>query len=90
MWRGWRNIPISNNVGDVKHDVHTLLPALVEERPFALVDGLRVSNPGLAANRQGQELGPTQPSLRSPTAIMITCSNSPSLGSGMLNHYVGD
>jgi len=46
--------------------------------------------PGLAANRAGQELGPTQPSLRSPTAIMITCSNSPVLGSGMPNHYIGD
>src|SRR5215831_9437120 len=43
-----------------------------------------------ASNRQGQELSPTQPSLRSPTAIMITCSNSLSRGSGMPNHYVGD
>src|SRR5215467_15356373 len=48
------------------------------------------SQPGLASNRQGQELSPTQPSLRSPTVIMITCSNSPGLGSGMPNHYVGD
>jgi hypothetical protein len=54
----------------------TLLHALVEERHFALVDGGALSNLGLASNRWGQELGPTQPSLRSPTAIMITCSNS--------------
>jgi len=47
--------------------------ALVEERHFAIV---RFSNLGLASNRWGQKLGPTQPSLRSPTAIMITCSNS--------------
>src|SRR5258708_39101632 len=68
----------------------TLLHALVEERHFALVDGGALSHLGLASNRWGQELGPTQPSLRSPTAIMITCSNSPVLGSGILNHYVGD
>jgi hypothetical protein len=36
-----RKIAISNNVGDVKHDVHTRLPALGEERHFALVGGLR-------------------------------------------------
>src|SRR5437868_9898471 len=68
----------------------TLLHALVEKRHFALVDGGALSNLGLASNRWGQELGPTQPSLRSPTAIMITCSNSPALGSGMPNHYIGD
>ena len=38
--------------------------------------------PGLAFNRWGQELSPTQPSLRSLTAIMITCSNSPVRGAG--------
>jgi hypothetical protein len=43
---GWRNIAISNNVGDVKHHVHTRLRALREERHFALVDGLRFSNLG--------------------------------------------
>ncbi len=36
-----RKIAISNNVGGVKHDVGTRLRALVEERHFALVDGLR-------------------------------------------------
>ena len=60
--------------------------ALGEERHFALVDGLRFPT-WARANRSGQELSPTQPSLRSPTAIMITCSNSPK-GSGMPNHYV--
>ena len=48
-----RNIPISNNVGDVKHDVRTL-PALVEERHFALVV-IALSNLGLASNRSGQD-----------------------------------
>src|SRR5512133_914262 len=37
----WRNIPISNNVGTVKHDLRTRLHALKEERHFALVGGLR-------------------------------------------------
>src|SRR5512135_2264126 len=61
----------------------------MKERHFALVDGLRFPT-WARSNRQGQELGPTQPSLRSPIAIMITCSNSPVLGSGMPNHYIGD
>ncbi len=67
----YREISISNNVGGVKHVSSTLLYALMEERHFALGDGLRVSNQGLALNRSGQELGPTQPSLRSLTAIKI-------------------
>ena len=37
----WFNIAISNNVGDVKHFLSTLLHALEEERHFALVVGLR-------------------------------------------------
>ena len=36
-----RNIALSNNVGDVKHYACTRLRALVEERHFALVGGLR-------------------------------------------------
>jgi len=36
----------------------------------------------------GQELGPTQASLRSQTAIMITSSDSPRMGSGMPNQYL--
>src|SRR5215472_11851653 len=52
---------------------------------------LRVSNLGLALNRPGQALSPTQPSLRSPTAIKIPLFELPSLtGSGMPNHYSGD
>src|SRR5581483_839907 len=57
----------------------TLLHALMKERHFALVVGLRVSNPGLAFNRPGQELGPTQPSLRSLTAIKIRFFELPHL-----------
>jgi hypothetical protein len=64
--------------------------ALREERRFALVDGFALSNLGSLLIVKGQELSPAQPSLRSPTAIMITCSNSLSRGSGMPNHYVGD
>ena len=66
----------------VKQFSSILTRALREERHFALEDGLRVCNLGLASNRWGQELSPTQPSLRSPTAIMITCSNSPVRGAG--------
>src|SRR5215831_11916453 len=51
----------------------------MEERHFALLVGLRVSNPGLALNRSGQELGPTQPSLRSLTAIKIRFFELPHL-----------
>jgi len=40
------NIPISNNVGGVKHFFSTLLRALEDERHFALVDGLRFCNLG--------------------------------------------
>ncbi len=36
------NIPISNNVGGVKHDLSTLRQALNKERHFALVDGSRL------------------------------------------------
>ena len=64
------NIAISNNVGGVKHISSTLPDALMKERHFALVEGLRVQ-PGLALNRQGQELSPTQPSLRSHHSVQI-------------------
>ena len=37
----WRKIAISNNVGGVKHCLSTQLPALGDERHFALADGLR-------------------------------------------------
>src|SRR5215471_1080044 len=68
----------------------TLPYALVEERHFALVDGFALSNLGSLRIVRVRKLSPTQPSLRSLTAIMITCSNSPGLGSGMPNHDVGD
>src|SRR5579864_4796887 len=56
----------------------TLLYALVEERHFALVVGCALPTLGLALNRQGQELSPTQPSLRSLTAIKIRLFELPS------------
>jgi hypothetical protein len=39
--RRCREIPISNNVGGVKHDLSTRRRALEQERHFALIDGLR-------------------------------------------------
>jgi hypothetical protein len=69
--------PISNNVGQVKHYERTPPQAPLEGRHFALVDGLRFLTLGPLLIVWGQELSPTQPSLRSPTAIMIACSNSP-------------
>ena len=44
------DMPISDNVGYVKHVLRTRRHALNEERHFALVDGLRFQ-PGLASNR---------------------------------------
>ena len=43
-----------------------------EDGFIIVVEGFARFQPGLALNRQGQELSPTQPSLRSLTAIMIT------------------
>src|SRR3974377_1428080 len=54
-----------------------------EKSVISLSSGVCALQPRLAPNRWGQELSPTQPSLRSPTAIMITCSNSPVLGGGI-------
>ena len=54
---------LSNNVGVVNQYWRTLQHALVEERHFALVE-ICQANLGLASNRSGQELSPTQPSLR--------------------------
>jgi len=42
----WRKIAISNNVGLCQALLSTREHALREERHFALVDGLRVSNRG--------------------------------------------
>src|SRR5215469_1128427 len=86
----WRNIPISNNVGGVKHVFEHTSACTPRRAPFRSRRWFCAFQPGLASNRPGQELSPTQPSLRSLTAIMITCSNSPVLGSGMPNHYIGD
>ena len=69
----------------------TPLHALIKERHFALEEWFCAFPTWLALNRSGQELGPTQPSLRSRTAIKIRFFELPSLtGSGMPNHYVGD
>jgi hypothetical protein len=57
----------------------TLVYALIEERHFALLVALRFSNLGSLLNRSGQELGPTQPSLRSLTAIKIRLFELPRL-----------
>jgi len=37
----WREIPLSNNVGRVKHFSSTLRRALEKKRHFPLADGLR-------------------------------------------------
>ncbi len=72
-------IAISNNVGGVKRFPGAPLPALGEERHFALVGGLRFPTWGslLIVGVRTQ----SDPSISSiPTAIMITSSNSPLLG----------
>ena len=76
-----RNISISNNVGGVKHEFkHTT--ACTQRSAISLWWMVCAFQPGLAFNRSSQELSPTQPSLRSLTAIMITCSNSLEEGAG--------
>src|ERR1039457_5160185 len=42
---GWRNIPISNNVGGVKHFSSTRRHVLAEERHFALVEAFAFALP---------------------------------------------
>ena len=84
---GCRNISISNAVSSSFGAHYGAGP---EKSGISLSWKVCAFQPGLAANRGGRELGPTQPSLRSPAAIMITCSNSPVEGSGMPNHYAGD
>src|ERR1035438_262572 len=63
----WRKIPISNNVGGVKHFSSTRRHALEEERHFALVEAFAFALPTKARSQSvsGQELSPTHPSLRS-------------------------
>jgi hypothetical protein len=59
--------------------------------PFRSLSWFAHFQPGLAWNRHGQELSPTQPSLRSRTAIKIPFFELPLVtGSGMPNHYIGD
>ena len=77
--RDCRKIAISNNVGVVKQYLSAPLHALVKERHFALVDGLRFPTLGSLLIVRGQELGPTQPSLRSLTAIKIRFFELPHL-----------
>ena len=75
----------------VKQYLGTLLRALEEDAPFRSRSRVALFQPGLALNRWGQELGPTQPSLRSRTAIKIPFIRTPSpTGSGMPNHYIDD
>ncbi len=84
-------ITISNNVGDVKHVLSNTSACTRRRAPFRSHSWFALSNLGLALNRSGQELGPTQPSLRSLTAIKIHFFELPDLqGSGMPNHYIGD
>src|SRR5437879_1547071 len=83
-------IAISNNVGGVEHFSSSLCPALREERHFALVEELPIQ-PKLARNQHSSlELSPTQPSLRSFTAIMMAV-RTPREGGGtpnqLLAHY---
>src|SRR5512140_2275782 len=87
----WRNIPISNNVGGVKHVFEHTSVCTRRSAPFRSISWFARFQPGLALNRQGQELSPTQPSLRSRTAIKIPFIRTPlPTGSGMPNHYIGD
>ena len=69
--------PLSDNVGGVKYVLSTLQHALREERHFALLEKVPYPTKARMVIVAGQELGPTYPSLRSVTAIMITDSDSP-------------
>jgi len=53
-----------------------------EKSAISLALKICAFQPGLAVKSLRPELGPTWPSLRSPTAIMIICSNS-RFGGGM-------
>jgi hypothetical protein len=81
---------VSDNVGGVKlFSSTTLQHALKEERHFALVEKVPAPTKARIVIVSGQELGPTHPSLRSATPIMITNSDSPLKGSRMPNQYLG-
>src|SRR6266852_6516565 len=90
--RCWRKIPISDNVGGVKHFSSTLTHALRRARHFALVEGLAFcsTNQGPLVIVSGQETR-SDPSISSvTTSIMITTSNSPWQGSATPNRYDGE
>ena len=73
----------------VKRLSSAVLYALGEERHFALLVGLRFPLwARFESSGSGTQSDPTISSI--PTAIMITCSNSPAWGSGIPNHYAGD
>jgi len=69
--------PLSDNVGGVKYFSSTLQYALRKERHFALLEKVPYPTKARIVIVSGQELGPTHPSLRSVTTIMITDSDSP-------------
>src|SRR5438309_11388856 len=72
----WRKIAISNNVGSVKYVIGTQLPALGDERHFALVEGFAFQPKARSQSlRSGTQSDPTISSIT--TSIMITTSNSP-------------
>src|SRR5580658_59644 len=67
---------ISDNVGGVKHFSSTRLRALVEERHFALVEGVAFPTVGSLVIHSGQDTR-SDPCISSVTTlIMITTSNS--------------
>src|ERR1700746_3725890 len=70
FWQLAKN-PLSNNVGGVKHVLEHTSVSTPGRAPFRSRSRFARFQPRLALNRSGQELGPTQPSLRSLTAIKI-------------------
>ena len=56
---------LSNNVGGVKHFSSVLIPALREERHFALVEKVPCPTKARSQSVFRSELGPTHASLRS-------------------------
>src|SRR5512141_1554453 len=79
----WLSINLlSDNVGCVKQVLGALRPCTQGRAPFRSIRKSAKPNQGSLAIVLGQELGPTHPSLRSATAIMITDSDSPEKGAG--------